>query len=209
MSGQCALLRLGSLKRVFSTFSSLDARAPVQLTSERYPNLKRGGFAALTSDDIKIFQSILDPGSSHDDFLHWLWIWSDPGRVLTSEDGTSKYNEDWLGTVRGGSSCVLRPRDTGEVSSILAHCAARRLAICPQVWSQDSSVIMWKPSIIPGRQHWAGGRQCPRVWRSGRLYRVDDGYRNYRLGVWGGCVSGVDTKLAVDRDKPWITWRIM
>ena len=110
------MLRLGSLKRVFSTFSSLGARAPVQLTSERYPNLKRGDFAALTSDDIKIFQSILDPG-----------------RVLTSEDGTSKYNEDWLGTVRGGSSCVLRPRDTGEVSSILAHCAARRLAICPQV----------------------------------------------------------------------------
>jgi len=115
MSSQRALLRLSSLKRTFSTCSALESRGPVQLTSERYPNLKRGDFASLTSDDVKTFQSILDPG-----------------RVLTSGEGTAKYNEDWLGTVRGASSCVLRPRDTREVSSILAHCAARQLAICPQ-----------------------------------------------------------------------------
>ena len=132
MSRQRALLRLSSLKRAFSTCSALEARGPVQLTSERYPNLKRGDLASLTSEDIKTFQSILDPGESHDD-LQYRYIDFDPGRVLTSDDGTSKYNEDWLGTVRGASSCVLRPRHTGEVSSILAHCAARRLAICPQV----------------------------------------------------------------------------
>ena len=34
----------------------------MQLTSERYPNLKRGEFASLTSDDVKTFESILDPG---------------------------------------------------------------------------------------------------------------------------------------------------
>ena len=66
MSRQRALLRLSSLKRAFSTCSALEARGPVQLTSERYPNLKRGDFASLTSDDIKTFQSILDPGESQD-----------------------------------------------------------------------------------------------------------------------------------------------
>ena len=31
------------------------------------------------------------------------------------------------------SRCVLRPRDTAEVSRLLRHCSARNLAVCPQV----------------------------------------------------------------------------
>ena len=38
------------------------------------------------------------------------------GRVLTSSDEVSGYNTDWLRTVRGQTRCVLRPRDTQEVS---------------------------------------------------------------------------------------------
>ena len=74
----------------------------------------------------------------------------DPGRVLTSGEGTAKYNEDWLGTVRGASSCVLRPRDTREVSSILAHCASRQLAICPQVLITNSSHLSRQPPSLQG-----------------------------------------------------------
>jgi len=35
-------------------------------------------------------------------------------------------------TVRGQSSVVLRPQNTDQVSSVLAHCGKRRLAVCPQ-----------------------------------------------------------------------------
>ena len=34
----------------------------VKLTSERYPNLKRGQFATLNDDDITAFKTILDEG---------------------------------------------------------------------------------------------------------------------------------------------------
>ena len=36
--------------------------------------------------------------------------------MLTSSDEVSGYNTDWLRTVRGQTRCVLRPRDTEEVS---------------------------------------------------------------------------------------------
>ena len=47
-------------RRTFSTAQGLASQ--VKLTSERYPNLKRGNFASLNSEDIKTFQAILDPG---------------------------------------------------------------------------------------------------------------------------------------------------
>lgn len=49
-----------SYSRLLSTCSVLSSK--VQLTSERYPNLKRGNYASLTDEDIKSFQTILDPG---------------------------------------------------------------------------------------------------------------------------------------------------
>ena len=47
-----------------SGLSTSARRSQVQLTSERYPHLQRGSFATLTDEDISIFQSILDPGTS-------------------------------------------------------------------------------------------------------------------------------------------------
>ena len=47
-------------RRTFSTALGLSSQ--VKLTSERYPNQKRGNFASLDSEDIQTFQAILDPG---------------------------------------------------------------------------------------------------------------------------------------------------
>lgn len=87
----------------------------VKLTSERYPNLARGNFAVLEESDLQTFRDILGPG-----------------RVITAEDEVAGYNTDWLRTVRGQSRCVLKPRDTQEVSALLSHCGSRGLAVCPQ-----------------------------------------------------------------------------
>jgi len=87
----------------------------VQLTSERYPGLSRGNFASLEETDLQRFRDILGPG-----------------RVLTAPEEVAGYNTDWLRTVRGQARCVLRPRDTQEVSALLGHCGSRGLAVCPQ-----------------------------------------------------------------------------
>ena len=42
--------------------SSVQQCSGVQLTSERYPNLKRGDYGVLNNDDVAAFQKILDPG---------------------------------------------------------------------------------------------------------------------------------------------------
>ena len=98
----------------------LEQAGEVKLTSERYPRLARGNFASLEEADLQRFKDILGPG---DLFLFLpkqagfsTAQWS--GRVLTSSDEVSGYNTDWLRTVRGQTRCVLRPRDTQEVSLI-------------------------------------------------------------------------------------------
>ena len=47
-------------KRFLGTTSSFLAQKEVTLTSERYPNLQRGGFSQLTPDDVSNFKAILD-----------------------------------------------------------------------------------------------------------------------------------------------------
>lgn len=86
------------------------------LTSERYA-VERGAYAEVTVDDLRYFREVLGKGG-----------------VITAEDGEGleAYNVDWLGTVRGRSRVVLRPRTTEEVSKIMAHCHQRRIAVCPQ-----------------------------------------------------------------------------
>ncbi|XP_059469667.1 D-2-hydroxyglutarate dehydrogenase, mitochondrial-like [Neocloeon triangulifer] len=87
----------------------------VELTQVRYPKLKRGGFATLNDRHLTTFKNIL------------------PGRVLTSEtDDLELFNTDWLRTVRGNSSVVLRPKTTEEISEILKFCNQEKLAVCPQ-----------------------------------------------------------------------------
>ena len=87
----------------------------VPLTSERYPEVKRGNYVILEENDVKFFESIL--GSN---------------RVLTEEEDLGGYNTDWLGTVRGQSKIVLKPKNTEEVAELVGHCFKRNLAICPQ-----------------------------------------------------------------------------
>lgn len=100
--------------RSFSFASRRSLASMPPLTSERY-SVTRGNFAELTDDDIRFFKETI-PGAG----------------VLTAEDDLAGYNMDWLGTVRGHSSVVLRPTSTEEISAVLAHCHKRGIAVCPQ-----------------------------------------------------------------------------
>lgn len=75
--------------------------------------VERGQFSRLQSHDIEYFRQLL--GADH---------------VLL--DNLDSYNTDWLGTIRGRASTVLRPALTENVSAILAHCNRRQLAVCVQ-----------------------------------------------------------------------------
>lgn len=66
-------------------FHTSPSQSSIQLTSERYPDLKRGQFSSLTDQDIAHFKEIL-PGSE---------------RVLTTSSELASYNEDWMKSCRG------------------------------------------------------------------------------------------------------------
>ena len=75
----------------------------VPFTSDTY-KVKRNNFAVINNDDINIFKEIV--GESN---------------ILLDDHETASYNTDWLYTVRGKSSVVLKPKSTDEVClSILA-----------------------------------------------------------------------------------------
>lgn len=84
----------------------------VELTSVRYPDVKRGNYGSVRDSDLATFERLL------------------PGRVLT--DSLDGYNTDWLKTCRGASQVVLRPKSTEEVSAILKYCNEKKLAVVPQ-----------------------------------------------------------------------------
>ena len=114
-AAKICLLNTTVANRTISTSNALfDQQGEVKLTSERYPRLARGQFASLEEADLQRFRDILGPGdiccSSSQKQNRFI------GRVLTSSDEVSGYNTDWLRTVRGQTMCVLRPRDTQEVS---------------------------------------------------------------------------------------------
>jgi FAD/FMN-containing dehydrogenase len=52
-------------------------------------------------------------------------------RVITGQE-TESYNVDWIGSVRGSSKIVLKPKTTEEVSEILKYCNSRKIAVVPQ-----------------------------------------------------------------------------
>jgi len=87
----------------------------VESTAVRYPNLKRGNYGKLSDKNVKFFQSILEPH-----------------QVITDPSDIEGYNVDWLNTVRGSSSLVLKPKSNEEVSEILKYCNTNRIAVCPQ-----------------------------------------------------------------------------
>ena len=63
----------------------ISGRAVPELTSIRYPNIKRGDFASLTAADTEFFKTLLN----------------DPAQVLTEDDDLTAYNIDWMGNYRG------------------------------------------------------------------------------------------------------------
>lgn len=59
-----------------------------QLTSKRYPHLKRGQFAVLNDSDLNVFEKII------------------PGRVLNDSLVLDSYNTDWLKIYKGKCICI-------------------------------------------------------------------------------------------------------
>ncbi|XP_032235585.2 D-2-hydroxyglutarate dehydrogenase, mitochondrial isoform X2 [Nematostella vectensis] len=91
-----------------------DFSSEVELTSIRYPQIKRGAFAEVTDDDVASFEAII------------------PGRVVIDADNIAPHNVDWMNTVRGQSKILLKPQTTEEVSKILTYCNSRKIAVNPQ-----------------------------------------------------------------------------
>lgn len=77
--------------------------------------MKRGDYAKITTNDIKYFESILSPD-----------------RCITEQHDIEPHNIDVYRTYRGSGQLLLKPKTTDEVSAILKHCNARKLAVCPQ-----------------------------------------------------------------------------
>ncbi|XP_038273122.1 D-2-hydroxyglutarate dehydrogenase, mitochondrial isoform X1 [Dermochelys coriacea] len=85
----------------------------VMLTSERY-GVQRLPFSHVSDSDLAFFEHLI------------------PGRVITDPDELRLFNVDWLQSVRGCSTMLLRPRTAAEVSEILRYCNKRNLAVNPQ-----------------------------------------------------------------------------
>lgn len=85
------------------------------LTSEQYPNFARGPYSRVEDEDLAIFQSVL----GHN-------------RVVQDVDEIAPNNQDWMGSCRGASKVLLKPKSTQEISKILAHCNSRKIAVVPQ-----------------------------------------------------------------------------
>lgn len=85
-----------------------------ELTSKRY-QVKRGKYNEINEENIKFFTELLGPH-----------------RIIEGESELEGHNTDWLDTVRGASSVLLKPKTTEEVSAILSYCNQHRLAVCPQ-----------------------------------------------------------------------------
>nr|CAD7394669.1 unnamed protein product [Timema cristinae] len=94
---------------------NMSLSSSVELTADRYPDVKRHNFALLDSNHVQFFKSILGQD-----------------RVLTDAEELETYNIDWLKMVRGSSKIVLKPKTTEEVSQILRFCNSENLAVCPQ-----------------------------------------------------------------------------
>ncbi|KAM6442669.1 D-2-hydroxyglutarate dehydrogenase, mitochondrial isoform 1-T1 [Liasis olivaceus] len=85
----------------------------VMLTSERY-GVERLPFAHISDSNLTFFEHLL------------------PGRVITDAEELKPFNVDWLKSVRGCSTVLLKPRTTMEVSQILKYCNEKNLAVNPQ-----------------------------------------------------------------------------
>lgn len=87
----------------------------VQLTSETYPEVKRGDYGKLTSQDIGFFKEVVGDK-----------------QVITDEADLVGYNEDHMRKYCGQSRIVLKPKSTEQVSQIIKYCNEHKLAVVPQ-----------------------------------------------------------------------------
>jgi FAD/FMN-containing dehydrogenase len=76
----------------------------------------------VTSDDIAHFTQFLPANA----------ILSTLSSVPTPSSEIEQYNTDWMGKYRGGSTTVLRPQTTEQVSKIMRRCYERRIGVVPQ-----------------------------------------------------------------------------
>jgi len=77
---------------------------------------------SVTPDDIAHFAQFLPQNA----------ILSTLPPISVSPSEIEQYNADWMGKYRGGSTTVLRPRTTEQVSKILKRCHERKIGVVPQ-----------------------------------------------------------------------------
>ncbi|RXG72720.1 D-2-hydroxyglutarate dehydrogenase, mitochondrial, partial [Armadillidium vulgare] len=77
--------------------------------------LTRGSFKEVNQDDVNFFKSFME---DH--------------RVITDKEELLGHNIDWLRSMKGSASLLLKPKTTKEVSDILRYCNDKNLAVCPQ-----------------------------------------------------------------------------
>lgn len=105
---------------------SLEARYPTQSLvgshdvvqkkslSRSYAKPPRvSSFKTIDCADISFFRSVL-------------------GTSMQYEGELDKYNEDWLGQLKGESKLILFPKTTEEVSKILKYCNQNKIGVVPQ-----------------------------------------------------------------------------
>ncbi|NXC37560.1 D2HDH protein, partial [Penelope pileata] len=93
--------------------SALHSGREVPLTCERFA-LRRLPFSPLSPGDVAFFEGVM------------------PGRVVSSPEELEQHNVDWLRSVRGCSTLLLKPQTAAEVSRVLRYCYERNLAVTPQ-----------------------------------------------------------------------------
>jgi hypothetical protein len=132
--------------RFFSCTQSWNRKLP-DLTSVRYPHVKRGTYASISQDDISFFRDVLPEDS----------------QVLNNPDVLQGYNTDWMEIVRGLSEnrysfrfqfSFCRRQQSGSTTKI-------------NRWSQPCSPILQRTQVGCGssrRKHWLSRGQCTCLW---------------------------------------------
>ena len=77
---------------------------------------------SVTPDDIAHFAQFLPPNA----------ILSTLAPISIPASEIEPYNADWMGKYSGGSTTVLRPQTTEQVSMIMRRCHERRIGVVPQ-----------------------------------------------------------------------------
>ncbi|TYZ64352.1 hypothetical protein PybrP1_000264 [[Pythium] brassicae (nom. inval.)] len=103
------------------------------LHARRTPTRARNAAAAFSSERT-VMRDPRFAAWTEEDVAHFRRVLPRPGAVLTDADDTAPHRVDWLGKYRAQAprTLVLKPRSTEEVSAVLRHCNARRLAVVPQ-----------------------------------------------------------------------------